>query len=71
MTDYRVIWEIDVEADNPRAAALHAKWMQKYGDWSSVFTVSERDGPVVSIDLDEDCSDEELDALENSEEPPE
>ena len=42
MTEYKVIWEIDVEADSPREAALEAQRMQQMnrpGYWCGVFEV--------------------------------
>ena len=53
MTEYRVTWMIDVEADTPREAAVQALRLQRDpGSWATVFTV--RPGlDEIEIDLDE------------------
>ena len=41
MTTYRVCWEIDVEADSPREAAIVAMRMQNEETTANVFDVTE------------------------------
>lgn len=61
MTQYRVIWEIDVEANNPVEAARMARQKQQFprpGYWVGVFSVRKVRGTgvlagPVRIDLDE------------------
>lgn len=68
MPDYRVRWEIDIEAESPRAAALQALHVQRDHDdenTATVFEVSRRAhidtdtgepiiaGAWVTVDLDE------------------
>jgi hypothetical protein len=43
MTDYRVVWEIDIEADTPREAAEHAlNIQQKHYTTATVFDVIDK-----------------------------
>ena len=54
MSDYRVTWQIDVEADDPVSAAREAQRMQrdhKGADWS--FDVTDKDGRTTTVDLEE------------------
>lgn len=58
MPEYLVIWEIDIEADTPRDAALEALEIQRnIGSEATVFKVKEKgtfgkhDGEEVIIDL--------------------
>lgn len=48
---YRVIWEIDIEADTPTGAAEQARTIQKRSTCANVFTVMP--GRGVEIDLDD------------------
>src|SRR5688572_1950579 len=54
-TSYRVVWEVDVDADSPRAAAIAAMRMQDEHTTANVFAVREQfngSGVVVEeIDL--------------------
>ena len=58
MTSYRVVWEVDGEADTPREAAIAAMLMQDASTTANVFTVARHDqdnwsGPgVVSEEID-------------------
>lgn len=55
MPEYRVIWEIDVEADDPRAAARKAQDYQQRDRpdyWCGVFTTVDGEGGAVNVDLD-------------------
>jgi hypothetical protein len=57
VNSYRVEWAIDIEADNPREAAIKAREAQQYprpGYWVGVFDVSNENGDIVRIDLDEE-----------------
>lgn len=54
MPDYHIVWEIDITADNPRAAALEAEALQKEAGAHWVFDVITKDGETVRIDLEED-----------------
>lgn len=52
MRDYRVIWEIDVTADSPRAAAEAAQRIQRTPNaWATVFEVWDDTGDCTKIDL--------------------
>lgn len=56
MTEFRVRWEIDVDADDPRAAAREAQRMQQMDRedyWCGAFTVVEPSGVAHHVDLDE------------------
>lgn len=58
MPMYRVEWTIDVDAENPEAAARKARRYQQWprpGYWCGVFSVIEHDsgGESVQVDLDE------------------
>ena len=51
---YRVKWEIDIEAESPEEAASRALIIQRDNDpenAATVFDVSEMDGPTVRVDL--------------------
>jgi hypothetical protein len=49
--DYRVTWEIDIEADTPEKAAELAAAIQRDKDsLANVFKVSDKDGNVTTID---------------------
>lgn len=52
---WRVEWEIEVEATDPRAAALKAQAMQQKREeaWVGVFSVYDEVGVMVRIDLDD------------------
>lgn len=61
MTQYRVVWEIDIEADSPREAAGEARYIQLDADsYALHFDVISDDGTVHHIDLNEDEDDEQL-----------
>ncbi len=52
MPDYRVTWEIDITADNPRdAAAAALAIMQRKDSQATVFAVTSEDGETEQIDL--------------------
>lgn len=58
MPTYHVEWAIDIEAENPEAAARKARDYQQWprpNYWVGVFSVIEHDsgGEAVQIDLDE------------------
>lgn len=56
MTEYRVTWEIDVDADSPEEAARKALAAQRRPlreDGAHVFTVKTANTHPVDIDLDE------------------
>lgn len=54
MAEYRVTWEIDVDADSPQEAARKARAYQLKPDaLVGVFDVSDKDGRTVSVDTDE------------------
>ena len=50
--EYRILWEIDLDADSPRAAARLA-WeiMQRPGSTANVFTVIDSRGQRTQVDL--------------------
>ena len=57
MTNYRVSWEIDIDADSPRDAAEKAVEIQRRPDSiATVFTVWDDTGESIEIDLDENSS---------------
>lgn len=50
--EYRVIWEIDVDARSPREAAKHAKVMMVDRDTTAtVFCVTNKRGRRFTVDL--------------------
>ena len=54
MTEYRVTWEIDVEAATPRDAAVQARRIQcDPRSLATVFTVRRSTGDEIEIDLEE------------------
>lgn len=54
MKTYRVVWEIDIEANNPQEAALKALQMQRDKESTATcFDVRARNGRTVAIDLHE------------------
>lgn len=53
--EYRVIWEIDIEAKSPREAAEQAlKIQRRHGSCAVVFDVYSEDDKHMVIDLDTD-----------------
>ena len=55
MTEYKVIWTIELDADNAPAAAELARQFQTDPDSiSHVYAVTDPDGATVTIDLDFD-----------------
>lgn len=57
MPEYRVEWAIDIEADNPREAAIKAREAQQHprpGYWVGVFDVTDESGDTIRVDLDEE-----------------
>ncbi len=52
---YRVVWEIDVEADGPKEAAEMARYFQTAPDTiATVFDVRDETGEITRVDLAED-----------------
>lgn len=52
MKSYRVIWEIDIEAESPEDAAREAMLIQHDPtSWASVFDVYDADGNQTQVDL--------------------
>lgn len=52
MAEYHVEWAIEVEADSPEEAALHAQSIQRHPDtWATCFTVLGPDRQTTEIDL--------------------
>lgn len=52
-TRYRVVWEIDLDADSPAAAALAARRIQLDPEaWVGVFRVTDERGTELSVDVD-------------------
>jgi hypothetical protein len=49
---YRVVWEIDIEADSPREAAETADAFRRLSSMPS-FTVRDQAGEVTEVDLEE------------------
>jgi hypothetical protein len=57
VTTYHVVWEIDIEGDDPREAAIKAREAQQHprpGYWVGVFDVTDENGNTVRVDLDEE-----------------
>jgi len=55
MMNYRVSWEMDIEADSPREAAERALEIQRRPDSiATVFSVRDEAGESIEVDLDED-----------------
>lgn len=55
MQTYRVVWEIDVEADGPKEAAEMARYFQTAPDTiATVFDVRDETGEITRVDLAED-----------------
>ena len=58
MMNYRVSWEIDIDADSPREAAERALEIQRRPDSiATVFTVRDETGKSIEVDLDSNASD--------------
>lgn len=56
MSTYNVIWEIDVEADDPKEAAQRARDIQRDPESrAGVFKVRQIESPTHEIDLDAHC----------------
>ena len=54
MTEYMVVWEVQVEAESPEAAARTAIAMQRNPEsTATVFEVFPQVGSATTIDLDE------------------
>lgn len=54
MAQYRVVWEIDIDAASPKEAAEKAQAYQqkeREGYWIGVFTVTNSKGRVLTVDL--------------------
>ncbi len=52
MPNYRVVWEIDVEADDPHDAAHQALQIMRDPDsTATVFAVTDDNGNCVDVDL--------------------
>jgi len=52
--EYHVMWEIDIEADNPVEAAIFAKQIQlDRNSIANMFTVTDMQCVMTDIDLDE------------------
>lgn len=52
--EYKVVWTIDVDADNPVAAAREAYGhMRRPGSLANVFEVIDNRGNIVQVDLQE------------------
>ena len=55
MMNYRVSWEIDIDADSPREAAETALEIQRRPDSiAAAFTVLDETGESIEVDLGED-----------------
>ena len=55
MASFLVTWEIDIETDTPRNAALEALHIQRRpGSTATVFRVIDEQGETHQIDLDAD-----------------
>lgn len=52
MKSYHVTWEIDIDAETPREAALEAENIQKEGCFRPFFTVKTKRGKPVDVDLE-------------------
>ena len=54
MTQFKVRWEIDIEADTPEEAAMHALFIQRDRESTAThFTVIPEVGEDISVDLGE------------------
>lgn len=52
MSEYRVVWVIDVDADSPEDAAAYARDIQQNPDSiATVFQVTDTDGVIRVVDL--------------------
>ncbi len=52
MSEYRVVWEIDVEAESPHDAARQAfSHMQRQGTTTNCFEVYDQNGNHTQVDL--------------------
>jgi len=60
MPEFRVRWEIDVEADTPRAAAEAAQKTQRDPEYEGYFTVELPDGDWMDVDLQWSPREQEL-----------
>jgi hypothetical protein len=55
MKTYRVVWEIDIDADTPREAAKKALAIQRdFGSDATYFDVKDGDGTVTEVDLEDE-----------------
>ena len=53
MTEYRVRWEIDIDAENPREAAIRALKVQRdASSGATYFEVTDQEGTVKAVDID-------------------
>lgn len=52
-TRYRVVWEIDLDADNPEAAAAARRLQLDPDARVGVFRVTDEGGAASSVDVDE------------------
>jgi spore germination protein YaaH len=54
MPEYRVIWEIDLDADSPEDAAREAARIQRDpGSFAPYFTVRDKDGVETEVDMED------------------
>ena len=54
MPEYKVIWEIDLDADSPEDAAREAARIQRDpGSFAPYFTVLDKDGVETEVDTEE------------------
>jgi hypothetical protein len=58
---YRVIWEIDIEADSPREAAEIADGFRRLST-KPYFTVRDRAGQITDVDLEHYRGDRQISA---------
>lgn len=68
MTEYKVVWKIDIDADNTRDAALQAqKLINDPCDW--VYEVTDPDGKMIVEDLEvyQEGDDEDGNKFEDNE----
>lgn len=57
MNEYKVVWQIDIDADSPEEAASKALIIQRDNDpanTATIFDVYDGDGHRTEVDLNED-----------------
>jgi len=56
--EYLVVYKIDVDADNPKEAALQAEKLMKEGFYRPHFQITDSNGVMTDVNLDQELVEE-------------